>query len=93
MPKTLDIIHLNQEALKHQSPDTHGSPYDLGQFIFVNLPIGIFRSTPESSGKYLLANPALSKMFGYSDLGAFLKIPVRETYWNPKDRRIEDGQE
>jgi PAS domain S-box-containing protein len=60
---------------------------DLGRFVFFNLPVGIFRSTPDPAGKFLLANPALIKMLGYETLAEFLEIPVYETYFNPEERR------
>jgi PAS domain S-box-containing protein len=61
---------------------------ELGQFIFSNLPIGIFRSTTEPSGCFLLANPSLVKMFNYDNMEEFLKTPVWNTYWNPDDRKL-----
>ncbi len=36
----------------------------------------------------MLANPALIKMFEYSDLDEFLKVPVSQTYWDPKERQV-----
>lgn len=60
--------------------------YELGQFVFYNLPIGLFRSTPDPSGRFLLANPALVKMFGYENHEEFLRLSVAETYWEPDDR-------
>lgn len=60
---------------------------NLGQFIFTNLPIGIFRSTPDLEGRFIHANPALIEMFGYDSLEEFIRIPVSETYLNPEDRQ------
>jgi len=75
----------------HKLPDQissfYGASNDLGQFIFLNLPIGIFRSIPKFSGHFILANPTLVKMYGYEDLQQFLDIPVSQTYWNPDDRK------
>jgi len=65
----------------------YGASNDLGQFIFLNLPIGIFRSIAQFPGHFILANPTLVKMYGYEDLHNFLKIPVSHTYWNPDDRK------
>ncbi len=70
---------------------------ELGQFIFRNLPIGIFRSTTDTRGHFLLANPSLVTMFEYDSKEEFLRIPVCDTYWNSDDRRLllekllEDG--
>ncbi len=61
---------------------------ELGHFIFYNLPIGIFRSIPDENGRFILANPPLVKMYGYSRVENFLKIPVNKTYWDPNDRKL-----
>jgi PAS domain S-box-containing protein len=59
----------------------------LAQFIFINLPIGIFRSTPEPNGRFLLANPALVRMLGYRDLDELLRSPAASTYADQSERR------
>ncbi len=59
---------------------------ELRKFIFFNVPIGIFRSTPYFTGHFILANPALVKMFGYKDLKSFLEIQVDGIYWDSNDR-------
>ncbi len=76
------------EILKGRNSLKKESLNELGEFIFVNLPIGIFRSTPDPTGQFLLANPALVRMFEYSDLDELIKIPVSQTYWDPEDRQI-----
>ncbi|QLA16097.1 PAS domain S-box protein [Desulfolutivibrio sulfoxidireducens] len=50
-------------------------------------PIGFFKSTPE--GKYLFANPALARMYGYDspeDLVSSITDIAAQTYANPSDR-------
>ncbi|MGQ9583462.1 MAG: PAS domain S-box protein [Thermoplasmatota archaeon] len=42
--------------------------------LFENLPIGIYRTTPE--GKVLMANPALVKMLGFSSFGELRKLDL-----------------
>ena len=59
---------------------------ELRKFIFFNVPIGIFRSTPYFTGDFVLANPTLVKMFGYRDLKSFLEIPIDGIYWDSNDR-------
>ena len=64
---------------------------ELRKFIFLTLPIGIFRSTPYFTGNFVLANPTLVKMFGYKDYKSFLKITIDEIYWDSSDReRLTD---
>jgi PAS domain-containing protein len=45
-----------------QHPSTEIDPQE-SQHILHNAPIGVFKTTPQ--GKYLYANPALAKMYGY----------------------------
>ena len=59
---------------------------ELRKFIFFNVPIGIFRSTPYFTGDFVLANPTLVEMFGYSDLKSFLEVPIDRIYWDASDR-------
>ncbi len=88
MFKTVETLNPSLENDKKSSMIQKEISQDLGEFVFKHIPIGIFRSTPDTSGSFLLANPALVKMFEYPDMDEFLKTPVCETYWNPKDRQI-----
>lgn len=51
-----------------------------------NLNIGIYRNTPGPKGKFMEANPAIIKIFGYKSKEEFLKINVSDLYQNPKER-------
>jgi PAS domain S-box-containing protein len=53
-----------------------------------NVNIGIYRSTPESEGKFLEANPALIRMLGFDNKEELLKINVNDSYNNKEDRKI-----
>ncbi|MBT3602496.1 MAG: response regulator [Candidatus Latescibacteria bacterium] len=63
-----------------------------------NLPIGIYRNTPGAEGQFLMLNPAMTKIFGYDDVGVFLKHSVADSYRNPEqrkafsDRLLAEGQ-
>lgn len=52
-----------------------------------NISLGIFRNTPTSRGKFLEFNPALMKIFGYSDKAELFKISVADLYRVPDDRK------
>ena len=52
-----------------------------------DLPVGIFRSSPDVQGPFLMANPALRKMFGYGNSGEFDSQTVMNTYQDPDMRR------
>jgi PAS domain S-box-containing protein len=70
-----------------QSPSKNQNFNDIGQFIIYNSPIGFFRSTPDPDAKFLFANPAFIKMFGYQDIDELDSIPCIHTYWDPADRK------
>ncbi|MEW5957209.1 MAG: PAS domain S-box protein [Chloroflexota bacterium] len=52
-----------------------------------NVPIGIYRNTPGAQGKFLMANPALRRTFGYDSLEQFLQIDVADLYSDPARRK------
>ncbi|MGC8855769.1 MAG: GAF domain-containing protein [Anaerolineae bacterium] len=53
--------------------------------LFENVPVGIFRSTPE--GKFLAANPALARMLGYGTPAEVLKLDAHQLYVQPEQRQ------
>ena len=52
-----------------------------------NLSVGIYRNTPGSKGAFIEANPAIVKMFGFSNRDEFLSVAVSDLYQNPDDRK------
>ncbi len=55
-----------------------------------NLNVGIYRNTGPSykgKAKFIFANPAIIKIFGYSNIEEFLSISVSDLYQNPEDRK------
>nr|HPO06043.1 PAS domain S-box protein [Candidatus Gracilibacteria bacterium] len=61
-----------------------------------NIPMGIYRSTPGSQGKIVMANPAFAKIFGYATEEEVKNLPVHNFYYEPQSRRkfeheIQDG--
>ena len=48
--------------------------------LIANIPVGLFRNTPGVHGEFIMANPALAKMFGYDSLEEFLKVQVSDLY-------------
>ncbi len=51
-----------------------------------NLNVGIYRNTVGPKGKFLEANPAIVKMFGFDSREEFLKVRVSDLYSNSSDR-------
>ncbi len=52
--------------------------------LYANAMEGIFRITPD--GKFLFANPAMAKMFGYDSVGDMLKTNAASLYVNAEQR-------
>jgi len=52
-----------------------------------NLNVGVYRNTAGPKGKFIEANPAIVKMFGYENKKDFLAVNVADLYQNPEDRR------
>ncbi len=51
-----------------------------------NLHVGIYRNTAGPEGKFLEANPAIVKIFGFQNKDEFLNIQVSDLYQSPEDR-------
>jgi PAS domain S-box-containing protein/putative nucleotidyltransferase with HDIG domain len=52
-----------------------------------NINVGIYRNTVGPKGKFIEANPAIVKMFGYGSKDDFLAINVADLYQKPEDRK------
>lgn len=52
-----------------------------------NVNIGIYRMTPEPKGRFVEANPALIKMFGYDSKEELLSLHAANLYQNPQDHK------
>jgi PAS domain S-box-containing protein len=51
-----------------------------------NVNFGIYRNTGGPHGRFLQANPAIARMFGYDSVAEFMKVPVSSLYQNPEER-------
>lgn len=52
-----------------------------------NISLGIYRTTPGPSGKFVEVNPALIKILGYKDKDNLLSLKVSDMYLKPSDRQ------
>jgi PAS domain S-box-containing protein len=52
-----------------------------------NLSVGIYRNTPGPKGRFIEANPAIVRQFGYESKEKFLKVDVADLYQNAEDRK------
>ncbi|MCP4728356.1 MAG: PAS domain S-box protein, partial [bacterium] len=53
-----------------------------------NLNVGVFRTTPGKEGRFLEANPALVKMFGFDNREEMMKVNIADYYDDPKERAV-----
>ncbi|MCK5050936.1 MAG: PAS domain S-box protein [Candidatus Cloacimonetes bacterium] len=52
-----------------------------------NINVGIYRNTVGAKGKFIEANPAIVKMFGFKNKKEFLAHNVSELYLHPEERQ------
>jgi PAS domain S-box-containing protein len=52
-----------------------------------NVIVAVYRTTPGPEGKFLMANPATLKMFGFDSEEELKKITVADIYVNPEERK------
>ncbi|MCG6894453.1 MAG: PAS domain S-box protein, partial [Desulfobacteraceae bacterium] len=50
------------------------------------LPIGVYRSTPGPTGRFIMANETIASMFGYASPEAFIQTKVSDLYMDPAER-------
>jgi PAS domain S-box-containing protein len=75
------IIHRKQaETALRESEEKYRT-------LIENVNIGVYRTTTDPHGRFLQANPALAKMFGYESVDDVMKIHVSDLYIDPEDRR------
>ncbi len=58
------------------------------QQLLDNLPVGVFRNTPGAEGRFLLANPAMARIFGYDSAAELQELPVARLYPKPASRKV-----
>jgi PAS domain S-box-containing protein len=54
--------------------------------LFNNLNVGAYRNTGGNKGKFLKANPAIARMFGFDDVEEFMTMEVADLYADPSER-------
>jgi len=53
--------------------------------LIANVPVSLYRYTPDPHGRFLMANPALAKMFGYDSAEELLRVNASDLYADPRD--------
>ena len=56
-----------------------------------DLPVGLFRASPEAEGPFLMGNPALAMMFGCSTVEEFSGTLVKDIYMDPGNAGAGSG--
>ena len=52
-----------------------------------NLNVGVYRNSGGPEGRFIEANPAIIKLFGYDGREEFFELNVSDLYQNPEDRK------
>ncbi len=52
-----------------------------------NIPVGLFRSTPGPTGRFIEVNPALAEILGFDTMAELLTIDVSSLYLDPLERQ------
>jgi len=52
-----------------------------------NLSAGVYRNTGGPKGRFIRANPAIARMFGFDSVGAFMEVSVADLYVDPEERQ------
>lgn len=73
------LQHRQTEVFLRESEEKYRTLVD-------HLNMGIYRNTPGPHGRFIQANPAMIKMFGYDSLEDFLRLSVSDLYQEAEDR-------
>jgi PAS domain S-box-containing protein len=81
------VLELNREIEERRQAEqalrgSEGKYYSLVD----NINIGVYRASPRR-GRFLQANPAMAKIFGYDSLDEFMKVTIKDLYRDGKDRQ------
>lgn len=76
MAENLEVSH---RAL-HESEERH-------RLLIQNVPVGLYRTTPGPKGKFVMANPAIVRIFGYETAREFLQTSAGDLYEDPAERQ------
>jgi PAS domain S-box-containing protein len=53
-----------------------------------NMPTGLYRNTPGPQGRFIMANPAIARIFGYDSVDEFMQVSVADLYIDPAKRQV-----
>ena len=91
--KISGFVHIMSDITEHIEADIslQGSEEKF-RTLTENISVGIYRNTVGAKGKFIEANPAIVKMFGFKNKKEFLAYNVSELYLHPQERKFfNDG--
>lgn len=81
-------LQLEMEITDRMEAETaHRDSEKRYQQLVNELPVGVFRSSTDFNGKYLMVNPALTNMLGYDSDRDLLRQSAKQVYKDPEMRR------
>ncbi len=84
--KELEVYNKKLEELVRERTAELEKSRERYRRLMEDLPVGLFRTTPGPEGRFLMANPAIAKMFGFETVEELKQLPVTGFY-NDSDRR------
>jgi len=85
--KILGFVHIMSDITEHMKADISlQESEEKFRTLAENINVGIYRNTVGTKGKFIEANPAIVRMFGFKNKKEFLAYNVSELYLHPKER-------
>jgi len=75
-----------ENQVRQRTAELRRSEENVRQLI-ENLPVGVYRNTPGPAGRFIMANPAQARMFGFDSVEEFLTVRVADLYADPAERQ------
>ena len=86
--KILGFVHIMSDITEHMKADISlQESEEKFRTLAENINVGLYRNTVGAKGKFIEANPAIVKMFGFKNRKEFLAYNVSELYLHPEERK------
>jgi PAS domain S-box-containing protein len=82
------VMELEKENAKGRRAETKLREAEDDYRTLVNsLSAGVYRNTGGPKGRFIRANPAIARMFGFDTVEAFMEVSVADLYVDPEERQ------
>ncbi len=81
------VAHAIQNHRRVQADEALRESEKRHRTLVENIPVAVYRTTPGSRGRFLMANPAFLKMFGLGSEPELAEISVSDVYHDPGKRK------